>query len=387
MHYLFSVTRWTCFSALVLLTTAIGLNVIAEDYASRLKLDKNAEVSEAFSVKGSKNLNFHAVKIDGVRWFNEDRTLSEWDAYSVFDKVELKSIGYDPSNRDHLEIQIISAEIKPEKVARGVDYARLFATESGASVSAMKEYGRDAGDVFAIGPDNGFERRERVAVWRQDTSLLIIRASYAQDQAQRVEPEIAKFLGALKLDNKEADSIDDAMHLEQLPSSGRAAYSARLPDGWKKLSQNDDPNPSYTGAIFTNSNDPDGNSAVSLFVFPTPKADLAPTDEQLRQLAAKVVEIELQNLMPDVGFKLDEDVSFVPEEKIGDADKGFIDIVTLQGSGQKIRAKTLLSLKKGVVVAIASLTAFPATPTDIATMIHTDFVTRTVRDGLVDQLK
>lgn len=387
MHYLFSVTRWTCFSALVLLTTAIGLNVMAEDYASRLKLDKNAEASEAFSVKGSKNLNFHAVKIDGVRWFNEDRTLSEWDAYSVFDKVELKSIGYDPSNRDHLEIQIISAEIKPEKVARGVDYARLFATESGASVSAMKEYGRDAGDVFAIGPDNGFERRERVAVWRQDTSLLIIRASYAQDQAQRVEPEIAKFLGALKLDNKEADSIDDAMHLEQLPSSGRAAYSARLPDGWKKLSQNDDPNPSYTGAIFTNSNDPDGNSAVSLFVFPTPKADLAPTDEQLRQLAAKVVEIELQNLMPDVGFKLDEDVSFVPEEKIGDADKGFIDIVTLQGSGQKIRAKTLLSLKKGVVVAIASLTAFPATPTDIATMIHTDFVTRTVRDGLVDQLK
>ncbi len=387
MHYLFSVTRWTCFSALVLLTTAIGLNVMAEDYASRLKLDKNAEASEAFSVKDSKNLNFHAVKIDGVRWFNEDRTLSEWDAYSVFDKVELKSIGYDPSNRDHLEIQIISAEIKPEKVARGVDYARLFATESGASVSAMKEYGRDAGDVFAIGPDNGFERRERVAVWRQDTSLLIIRASYAQDQAQRVEPEIAKFLGALKLDNKEADSIDDAMHLEQLPSSGRAAYSARLPDGWKKLSQNDDPNPSYTGAIFTNSNDPDGNSAVSLSVFPTPKADLAPTDEQLRQLAAKVVEIELQNLMPDVGFKLDEDVSFVPEEKIGDADKGFIDIVTLQGSGQKIRAKTLLSLKKGVVVAIASLTAFPATPTDIATMIHTDFVTRTVRDGLVDQLK
>lgn len=387
MHYLFSVTRWTCFSALVLLTTAIGLNVMAEDYASRLKLDKNAEASEAFSVEGSKNLNFHAVKIDGVRWFNEDRTLSEWDTYSVFDKVELKSIGYDPSNRDHLEIQIISAEIKPEKVARGVDYARLFATESGASVSATKEYGRDAGDVFAIGPDNGFERRERVAVWRQDTSLLIIRASYAQDQAQRVEPEIAKFLGALKLDNKEADSIDGAMHSEQLPSSGHAAYSARLPDGWKKLSQNGDPNPSYTGAIFTNSNDPDGNSAVSLFVFPTPKADLAPTDDQLRQLAAKVVEIELQNLMPDVGFKLDEDVSFVPEEKIGDADKGFIDIVTLQGSGQKIRAKTLLSLKKGVVVAIASLTAFPATPTDIATMIHTDFVTRTIGDGLVDQLK
>lgn len=387
MHHLFSVTRWTCFSALVLSTTAIGLNVMAEDYASHLKLDKNAEASEAFSVEGSKNLNFHAVKIDGVRWFNEDRTLSEWDTYSVFDKVELKSIGYDPSNRDHLEIQIISAEIKPEKVARGVDYARLFATESGASVSAMKEYGRDAGDVFAIGPVNGFERRERVAVWRQDTSLLIIRASYAQDQAQRVEPEIAKFLGALKLDNKGADSIDGAMHSEQLPSSGHATYSARLPDGWKKLSQNNDPNPSYAGAIFTNSNDPDGNSAVSLFVFPTPKANLAPTDEQLRQLAAKVVEIELQNLMPDVGFKLDEDVSFVPEEKIGDADKGFIDIVTLQGSGQKIRAKTLLSLKKGVVVAIASLTAFPATPTDIAAMIHTDFVTRTIGDGLVDQLK
>ncbi len=91
--------------------------------------------------------------------------------------------------------------------------------------------------------------------------------------------------------------------------------------------------------------------------------------------------------MPDVGFKLDEDVSFVPKEKIGDADKGFIDIVTLQGSGQKIRAKTLLSFKKGVVVAIASLTAFPATPTDIAAMIHTDFVTRTIGDGLVDQLK
>ena len=76
LHYLFSVTRWTCFSALVLSTTAIGLNVMAEDYASHLKLDKNAEASEAFSVEGSKNLNFHAVKIDGVRWFNEDRTLS-----------------------------------------------------------------------------------------------------------------------------------------------------------------------------------------------------------------------------------------------------------------------------------------------------------------------
>lgn len=382
-----SVRRRMTFPGLILLMTTIGWNVMAEDYASRLKLDKNAEASETFKIEDSKPLTFYSVKIDGLRWFDEKRALSEWEPYSLFDNVELQSIGYDPANRDHLEIQIVSAEIKSEKVARGVDYARLFATEWGASVSEMKEYGRDAGAVFAVGPHDGFERRERVAVWRQDTSLLVIRAIYSQEQAERVEPEIAKFFGALKLDSRRSDSIDEAMHSEQLPLSGRNVFSARLPEGWKKLSQNTDPNPSYTGAVFTNSNDPDGNSAVSLFVFPTQKANLTPTDEQLRQLAATVVEIELQNLLPDVGFNLDEDANFVPEEKIGDVDKGFIDIVLLQGSQQKIRAKTVLSFHKGVVVAVASLTAFPATPPEISTMIHTDFVTRTIGDGLVDQLK
>ncbi|MCA2373082.1 hypothetical protein ATU3B_15760 [Agrobacterium genomosp. 3 str. CIP 111-78] len=387
MKPIFLVLRRLSFSAMVLMTTAIGLDVMAEDYTSRLTLDSTAKASEPYGFEETKDLNFHSVKIDKFMWFKEKRALSEWDKYETFDNVTLQTIGYDPANRDHFEIQIITAEIKPEKVARGVDYARLFAKEWAPSVSAMKEYGRDAGDVFALGPDNGFNRRERVAVWRKDKSLLIVRAGYAEEEAARVEPRIAQFFGALKLDNETTDSIDGAMHLEELPSSGGAAYSARLPDGWKKLTQNSDPNPSYTGAIFTNSNDPDGNAAVSLFVFPTPKSDLSPTDDQLRQLAAKVVEIELQNLMPDVGFKLDQDVSFVPGEKVGDVDKGFIDIVTLQGSEQKIRARTVLSFRKGVVAAVASLTAFPATPKDVATMIHTDFVTRTIGEGLVGQLK
>lgn len=360
---------------------------MAEDYTSRLTLDSTAKASEPYTFQEARDLNFHSVKIDSFMWFKEQRALSEWDKYETFDNVTLQSIGYDPANRDHFEIQIITAEIKPEKVARGVDYARLFAKEWAPSVSAMKEYGRDAGDVFALGPDNGFNRRERVAVWRDDKSLLIVRAGYAQEEAARIEPQIAQFFGALKLDNELTDSIDGSMHWQELPSSGGTVYSARLPDGWKKLTQNSDPNPSYTGAMFTNSNDPDGNAAVSLFIFPTPKSDLSPTDEQLRQLAAKVVEIELQNLMPDVGYKLDQDVTFVPDEKVGDVDRGFIDIVTLQGSGQKIRAKTVLNVKKGIVAAVASVTAFPAAPTDVATMIHTDFVTRVIGDGLVDQLK
>ncbi|MQB13334.1 hypothetical protein DXT96_26220 [Agrobacterium sp. ICMP 6402] len=381
------VLRRLSFSAMVLMTTAIGLDVMAEDYTSRLTLDSTAKASEPYTFQEARDLNFHSVKIDSFMWFKEQRALSEWDKYETFDNVTLQSIGYDPANRDHFEIQIITAEIKPEKVARGVDYARLFAKEWAPSVSAMKEYGRDAGDVFALGPDNGFNRRERVAVRRDDKSLLIVRAGYAQEEAARVEPQIAQFFGALKLDNELTDSIDGSMHSQELPSSGGTVYSARLPDGWKKLTQNSDPNPSYTGAMFTNSNDPDGNAAVSLFIFPTPKSDLSPTDEQLRQLAAKVVEIELQNLMPDVGYKLDQDVTFVPDEKVGDVDRGFIDIVTLQGSGQKIRAKTVLNVKKGIVAAVASVTAFPAAPTDVATMIHTDFVTRVIGDGLVDQLK
>ncbi len=360
---------------------------MAEDYTSSLKLDRNANASDPHTFDEVKDLNFHAAKIDNFRWFKDEKPLSEGDKYSIFNSVKLRSIGYDPANRDHFEIQIISAEIKPDKVARGVDYARLFATEWGASVSAIREYGRDAGDVFAVGPDNGFERRERVAVWRYDNLLLVVRASYAEEQAESVEPEVAKFLGALKLDNEAPDSIDGAMHWEELPSSGGTVYSARLPKGWKKLSRNNDPSPSYTGATFTNSNDPDGNSAAALLMFPTPGKDLSPTDEQMRQLAAKVVEIELQNLMPDVGFKLDQDASFIPNEKTAEADRGFIDIVTLQGSEQRIRAKTVLSVKSGVVAVVASLTAFPNAPKEIATMIHTDFVTRTITDGLKNQLK
>ncbi|NTF34809.1 hypothetical protein [Rhizobium skierniewicense] len=387
MKHLFSATRRMCFLALVLITTAIGLDVMAEDYTNSLKLDRNANASEPHTFDEVKDLNFHAAKIDNFRWFKDEKPFSQWDKYSIFNSVKLRSIGYDPANRDHFEIQIISAKIKPEKVARGVDYARLFATEWGASVSAMREYGRDAGDVFALGPDNGFERRERVAVWRYDNLLLVVRASYAEEQAESVEPKVAKFLGALKFDNEAPDSINGVMHWEELPSSGGTVYSARLPEGWTKLSRNSDPNPSYTGAIFTNSNDPDGNSAAAVFMFPTPGKELSPTDEQLRQLAAKVVEIELQNLMPDVGFKLDQDASFVSDEKTDEADRGFIDIVTLQGSGQRIRAKTVLSVRRGTVAVVASLTAFPDAPKEIATMIHTDFVTRTISDGLKNQLK
>lgn len=121
---------------------------MAEDYTSRLTLDSTAKASEPYGFEETKDLNFHSVKIDKFMWFKEKRALSEWDKYETFDNVTLQTIGYDPANRDHFEIQIITAEIKPEKVARGVDYARLFAKEWVPSVSAMKEYGRDAGDVL-----------------------------------------------------------------------------------------------------------------------------------------------------------------------------------------------------------------------------------------------
>lgn len=49
---------------MVLVTTAIGLDVMAEDYTSRLTLDSTAKASEPYSFQEAKDLNFHSVKID-----------------------------------------------------------------------------------------------------------------------------------------------------------------------------------------------------------------------------------------------------------------------------------------------------------------------------------
>ncbi|MGH7005919.1 MAG: hypothetical protein ACREIP_18385, partial [Alphaproteobacteria bacterium] len=143
------------------------------------------------------------------------------------------------------------------------------------------------------------------------------------------------------------------------------------------------------GTLFTDSKDPNGNAAVSVMFFPSDKSTLSPTDEQLRQLAATVVGIELENLLPKVGHSLDEEAVFTLEddEEIGDQNRGYIDAVTLQGSEEKIRAKTLLVVKGGLVTVIASLSAYPRTPSAIATMIHTDFVTQVATDDLREQLK
>lgn len=386
MKSIFPLLRRIGLSGLVLATTAIGFGVAAEDNVDHMALDKAARASEPYVVKGAERLNFHAVKLNNFVWSGENRTLSEWDEYGMFDKVSLRSTGYDPADPDHFQIQLISTEIKPETIARGVDYARLFAKEWSPSIEAIRERGRDAGDVTAVGADPGSNRRERVAAWRWDKLLLVARASYSADQADFVEPRIAQFFGTLKFDRPAQDSIEQSLRWEKLPPSSGTIYSAHVPEGWMKLRQSSAPSPSYTAALFTNSKDPNGNSAVGLFVFPTGRKGLAPTDEELRQFAAKIIDIELENLMPKVGYKLDQDVAFIPEEKLGDSERGYIDAVTLQGSGQRIRAKTVVSVKGDMIVAVASISAYPDGPAEVATMIHTDFVTRVLSDGLTKQL-
>ncbi|MGH7006477.1 MAG: hypothetical protein ACREIP_21230, partial [Alphaproteobacteria bacterium] len=224
---------------------------MAEDNQEHLQLEKSSAASEAFSFPELPFLDFHSAKLEDFMWFPGQKPVSDLEKYGVFTSVTQQSVGYDPVNRDHLEIQVLTAEIKPEKVARALDYARLFVMEWAAAPSAMKSHGRDRGDVFAATAGNGFDRFERVGVWRRGTSLLVVRASYDQDQAAKAEPLIARFLGSLAFDQPAEDSVESSLQRVKLPADANADYSFRLPENWQKIAEDRGAGKPYSGTLFT----------------------------------------------------------------------------------------------------------------------------------------
>jgi hypothetical protein len=299
-------------------------------------------------------------------------------------------VGYVPVDRDRLEIQIYSAEIRVNKVASSLDYARLFSTVWASSPTEMKEDGINRGDVFAsAGSGTGFDRFERIGVWRRGSQLLVIRALYDRDHAAKAESMIAPFWGSLRFETTLDDPVEASFLPATLPVPSSTSLKFRIPANWKTYRKENNPNKQSSASIFTNAADEDSNSSVAVFSFSTEKIGVSPTDDQLRQFAATIVGIELENLLPKVGYDLKEETTYSLEgaETTGDQNHGFIDDVKLQGSEQKIRANTLLILKDQLLIVIASLCAYPSTPSAISTMIHTDFVTESITNDIRSQIK
>ncbi|PYF12739.1 hypothetical protein C8J30_101120 [Rhodobacter viridis] len=168
-----------------------------------------------------------------------------------------------PEDRDRLELDLYCGEIAPDLIARGFDYAREMAQVWGLFPVFGQSRGIDRGEVLAPTVARGSERLVRIGAWRFGTRLVVLRADYAKDHATWAEPMLAGIFGTLAAQDVAADPVRTALASWPLATDG-TALSGDLPKNWQLHSADAAPGAAAAIRLFTDRNDPDGNSAVTV---------------------------------------------------------------------------------------------------------------------------
>ncbi|KZL02628.1 hypothetical protein [Pseudovibrio sp. Ad26] len=216
-------------------------------------------------------LNFSSSSPKDFIWNKADAPVAVLDDAQVVSEFTEEYIGYDPLNRDRLEIRLYAAKIIPERVALGVGYGRLLASKWGALNFGEFTHDHDFGEVLGGDNSSGVMLVNRISVMRRGQHILIIRSRFDADYFDQYKDAIATFVGSIefaKVVQKDpiVASLETAYLFEKDPEY---KFKYHMPSNWKRAVSMEVRRKEAEFDFWLDVGDNLGNSAALAFVIPS----------------------------------------------------------------------------------------------------------------------
>ncbi|MFD1881577.1 hypothetical protein [Paracoccus pacificus] len=352
-----------------------------DQISADLGREKAALSDLELAMPGFPTLVFRTAFPEQLDWFDNEEEVTEFAESALFTEFRRLWLGYEPAERDKLEISIYGARIIPERVALPADYGRLFASKWGPDNFGVDGNQFDFGEVLTGETTSGFDWRVRISVWRRGDALLIIRARTNADELERLRPQLAAFIGSLEFTEPADDPIMAGLvrHSITLPSG--ATFDYGLPPHWKVFTDADAGGRPIAAAVYLDRADQGGNSAIGIFGITVPEGAKA-ADAPLRDIASGTSDLLLENLLPEVKttrrpMQEDNISGFRPDTP----GMLFLDRLDAPEHRPMGAAGFFLALPTDVV-GYSAITAYPTDQEAMGLLMHANFIQRLVVDDL-----
>lgn len=286
----------------------LGNNSMADDAAVKFALIQSDQNEVKFSF-AENTLAFTSSSPKDFLWNKVDTPVTILDDAHVFNDFTQEYIGYDPLNRDRLEIRLYTAKVIPERVALGVGYGRLLASKWGALNFGEFTHDHDFGEVLGGDNSSGVMLVNRISVMRRGEHILIIRSKFDADYFDQYKDAMATFLGSIEFASvAQIDpivaSLQTAVLFEKDPDYKFKYY---MPSEWKRGEYMEVRRKKGEFDFWADLGDDLGNSAASIFIIrrcdakpdsPRPPIDKKRAANIANNYAANLIE----NVLPDRVF-------------------------------------------------------------------------------------
>ncbi len=355
-----------------------------------------AEANHDFNMGGDK-LDFATHSPENFQWREMNEAVHDFDATEMFSSFTLRWIGYEPVNRDKMEIRLYSAMLNPNRVAVAADYARLCGRVWKTELSfGTQSDTLDFGEVVAGDDSSGEMIVTRYSIFRRGDELLVIRTTFEAQSFTSYNNAIASFVGSVTFDQPLGrDPITDALvsHTIAIPDGKPLAF--RLPASWEQPNGNMQGSLNNTTAqIYVDTSDPGRNLGILIVSTVAPNIDgldakSTGSDSYLPQKLEKasegVAQVMFENLMPKVTVSLD----MLSQGAVDDlgvvtlADKRYQFKASLKNQGKEAGVSVLLTIgAQSTVIATSSVSPYPVSLHDIGTGMHGTFVDFVVQQDI-----
>jgi len=281
---------------------------MAEEETNRFPLiQKSAERSQ-FPIEDS-GMDFSSVAPAKMIWNENRQSVPEFATAAVFEGFEQAYIGYEPANRDRLEVRIYTGTLIPERYANAVDYARLLASVWGNTNFGVQTHSPSFGEVLGGDNSRGIMEVNRISVIRRGQEILVVRSKFQAEHYDTYAETIAAFVGSLRLSEDPGLALPSNVVKPAAPDAAAMGFAYDVPTGWEQ--QPLAPPAALAGSfqLWADIADPNRNSGLLVAVLP-PAGDRikTPIDVQpMADLAANLTILMTKSLLPD------SDVSVEPQ--------------------------------------------------------------------------
>lgn len=375
--------------ALMILATTMGGVAMAEDPSTALVVatERPAEFLFPATTIGpaQPELEFRTAELPGFLWFETPEPVEEFAAAGAFDRLEIRMRGYVPTDRDRFEVTILTAHMRPERIAMASDIARLFLARWASEIGdGIVHDGATFGEAVGHWRRDGFDKTLRVAVWRRGASLLIVRAEMDSSRAAQDFAALAPFLGSVRFLRADTDPLPSAFKPWQVALPGHVPLSFDLPPNWQLTVRRDATTASEGQAVLVFTDQTPGQMSPVLLVglaefppapFPDITAAAARIAPKFREMATVMSDTAVEAASGEAGFARQEktQIGYAGEFAIGGANAEFRDRLQWP-DGSRLGADTLVAWRPGEVLGLAMLMPWPDTLPDMAAMLHANFV-------------
>lgn len=299
------VKHLTNFLLVLIFFMGLGNNSMADDDAVKFALIQSDQSEVKFSF-AENTLAFTSSSPKEFLWNKADTPVTILDDAHVFNDFTEEYIGYDPLNRDRLEIRLYTAKVIPERVALGVGYGKLLASKWGALNFGEFTHDHDFGEVLGGDNSSGVMHVNRISVMRRGEHILIIRSKFDADYFDRYKDAIATFVGSIefaKVVQKDpiVASLETAYLFEKDPEYKFKYY---MPGNWEKVVPTDGRHTNMHFDFWNDLGDNLGNSGAHVFIIKprgkVPKDLGSPPDpKRAENIAGYYAKTFIDNFAPD----------------------------------------------------------------------------------------